>query len=265
MNGKFQEAFDSIHAEEALKARTKAFLEQKTNGYRPKKALPYYRLAPVMACFLFVLAGFWGYQLYFTQTSVISIDINPSVELGVNRFDRVVSAKAYNDDGEELLGSVEVNFKEYTQALDEILNSDIITDCLSRDEILSIAVVGSDETQSGRILSDVQACTAGQKNAFCYLASPEEMEEAHELGLSYGKYRAYLAMQEIDPDITPEEVQQMTMREIRDLLAASGDPDILQQFPGMQDGTSGQGGPGGQGPGQGPGWHGGKRKQQSAG
>ena len=46
------------------------------------------------------------------------------------------------------------------------------------------------------------------------------MEAAHDCGLSYGKYRAYLELAALDPTVTPEEVQGMTMREIRDRIAA---------------------------------------------
>ena len=44
------------------------------------------------------------------------------------------------------------------------------------------------------------------------------MEEAHEAGLSYGKYKACLELQGIEPAIRPDEIQGMTMREIRDLI-----------------------------------------------
>ena len=49
------------------------------------------------------------------------------------------------------------------------------------------------------------------------------MEQAHEAGLSYGKYKAYLELQALDPTITVVEIQNMTMREIRDLLNAISD------------------------------------------
>ena len=54
------------------------------------------------------------------------------------------------------------------------------------------------------------------------------MEAAHEAGLSYGKYQAFLALQALDPSVTAEEVQGMTMRELRDRIAAlGGDPDAV--------------------------------------
>ena len=47
-----------------------------------------------------------------TPVAYVSLDINPSVELGVNAFDTVVSAEAYNEDGEKVLeGTNLVNTK----------------------------------------------------------------------------------------------------------------------------------------------------------
>ncbi|HIZ42609.1 MAG TPA: hypothetical protein H9811_08620 [Candidatus Gemmiger excrementigallinarum] len=51
-------------------------------------------------------------------------------------------------------------------------------------------------------------------------AGAGEVEQAHECGLSYGKYRAYRELAALDPTVTPEAVQGMTMREIRDRIAA---------------------------------------------
>ena len=98
MRDKIVQAFDQVHAEDSLKQATKAYLSgQLAAGKR--KPIPWgLRLVPVAACLaLMVFGGGW---LYFTPTLEISIDINPSIELGVNRFDRVVSVTGYNEDGQ---------------------------------------------------------------------------------------------------------------------------------------------------------------------
>lgn len=215
-DNKLKEAFDQVHAGEELKNKTKAFLAQKTRKYAKTKIINYRRLASAVACLLLILAG--GHWLYFTPTATISIDVNPSVELGINRFDRVISVSSYNEDGQKLLESVDVRFSDYSSAVRQILNSERITDLLSRNEIMTIVVIGPDGEQSLKILSDVESHTAEQNNTYCYCAHAEEVDEAHELGLSYGKYRAYLELQALDVDIKPEEVQNMTMREIQDLI-----------------------------------------------
>src|SRR5699024_12320720 len=58
-------------------------------------------LIPAIAClFLLFFGGRW---LFFTPTATISMDINPSIELNVNRFNQVIGVQSYNDDGEKLL------------------------------------------------------------------------------------------------------------------------------------------------------------------
>jgi len=217
MNTKLKETFDNIHAEEELKDRTREFLAHKTKGYRDGRIFSYGRMAPVFVCFLFLLAGLGSYGIYFTPVSIISIDVNPSVELGINRFDKVVSVEGYNEDGQELAAAFDIRFMEYTDALNQILTNESIANCLAGDEILSIAVVGADDEKSGRMLSDVENCIAGHRNAYCYSARQEDAAVAHAAGLSCGKYRAFLQAQEIDPDITVERIRGMTMREIHDL------------------------------------------------
>mgnify|MGYP002586479361 CR=1 FL=1 len=93
---------------------------------------------------------------------------------------------------------------------------------LAQDSTLTIAVSGQDEAQCQDLLTQAQHCTAGQENAHCFSASSQEHDEAHQDGLTLGKYRAYLALHDLDPTVTPEEVQTLTMAEIRDRIQALG-------------------------------------------
>lgn len=211
-----KQAFNQIQAEEALKSSTRRFLAQKTKGYTKAAKQQYHIYAAACACLLFLLVG--GRWLYFTPTSAISIDINPSLELGVNRFDRIISVEGLNADGREFAKGLDIKYKNYADAMDQILENKSITALLSNDEIMTITITGLNEIQSAEILSEIETCTAGQRNTYCYFSSPSEAAAAHEAGLSYGKYRAFLELQILDPDITPEAIQNMTMRELRDLI-----------------------------------------------
>lgn len=223
MDTKLKAAFSQIRAEEELKDSTRAFLAEKTQGYtgKAKKKRRGFALAACAACLLLLLLG--GSWFYLTPTATISIDINPSVELGVNRFDRVVSVTGFNEDGRKLTETLEIRFKNYADAVELILNSDKIENLLARGELMEITVTGPDEDRSAQILSGVETCTAGRENTCCHAAQPEEVASAHEAGLSCGKYRAFLEAQELDPDLQPEAVQGMTMKEIRELIARLSD------------------------------------------
>lgn len=245
MNHTFKELFDPIQAEEELKDRTRAFLAQKAQRYAREKKRRYYVYAAACACMLLILFG--GRWLYFTPTAKISIDINPSIELNVNRFDRVISVDGFNEDGRALSNALDVKHKNYVQAIEAIVNNGSILSLLSGDETMTITVIGSDGQQSAKLLSGVETCAAEHRNTYCYFVQPEEVAAAHETGLSCGKYRAYLELQFLDPDITPETVQDMTMREIWErigLLSAGGETP----YGSWGDGHHGHGG------GHGNGW-----------
>lgn len=216
MNDRIKNTFGQICAEEELKDKTREFLVKKTRGYSKNRFVNYKYLVSAAACMFFVLMG--GYWIYFIPTAVIRIDINPSIELDINRFDRVVSVHARNDDGQELADALSIKFSDYEEAVSEVLENEKITALLSEDEIMTIAVVGPEGEQCKRMCSQIESCTSGNRNAYCYFMRSEEAGKAHEMGLSYGKYRAFLELQELDPDIKPEEIQGMTMREIRDWI-----------------------------------------------
>ena len=120
-------------------------------------------------------------------------------------------------------------------------------------EELAIAVVQAqdDAAQSGAVLDYVSGCTDRHENAHCYAleAGDAQLAEAHDAGLSCGKYHVYQALLAYDPSLTVEEAQQMTMRELRDLLAqyqGQSPPD-----PGANGAQQGQGYGAGNGGGQG--------------
>lgn len=217
MKSKIKQAFAEIKAEKSLKSQTYHLVAKKMHHsvVSRRRAI---LLRPVIACamLLFVLAG--GYFLYFMPMAVICIDVNPSLELTVNQLEQVISVKAYNEDGEQLANSAEIQFLHYTQAVEQLLSSGEMEQYLQEDSVVSIGVIGDNHQKDQQILGVLQSCTANHQNAYCYLASKNEVAEAHSLGLSYGKYRAFLQLQSIDPTITPEQVAQMTMAEIHSLM-----------------------------------------------
>lgn len=61
---------------------------------------------------------------YLTPYSYVSLDINPSFEFSINRFDRVLNVKAVNDDGAEVVEKISIDNlknKEIKEAVKNIL------------------------------------------------------------------------------------------------------------------------------------------------
>lgn len=211
MQNKLKAILDQVTAEEELKEKTREFLNQKRNraAFPPVGFLP--RLVPAAACLVLLIAS--GYWLYFVPTATISIDINPSLELELNRFDRVVGLTGYGD-GEALAQTLSVTYLDYDDAMEQIMQSQQIADLLAQDAVMTVGVIGSNDTQTTRLLASVESHAAQQENTYCYQAHRDEVEHAHELGMSYGKYYALLELEALNADVTPEQVQDMTMGEI---------------------------------------------------
>lgn len=220
MNEKWKNAFNEIHAEPELKQSTMDYLSDRVysrSGREKKKIFTVPRFAAAAVCLAAVLL-FGGYRLYFIPTAFISVDINPSLELGINRFDRIVSVEGYNDDGQELADSLNIRFMNYQDALEQLLADDTIEELLSKDGVMSLTVAGDNDTQNSEILEHVESCVDGRQNINCHSSDSEEMHSAHESGMSFGKYEAFLKLQELDPSITADDVKDLTMHEIFDLI-----------------------------------------------
>lgn len=249
MSNRIRDAFDDVHAEKELKEHTKEYLRRKVyQRRRPLWTAPVRAAAAAVCLFLVVLGG--GAWLYLAPTAYISIDINPSLELGVNRFDRIVSVKGFNDDGVRLAEQLDIKYMDYDDALEQILADQSVVDYLAGNALLSVTVVCDNEVKNSEMLEHVESCTASHSSVSCHSGSTEEMHDAHEAGLSFGKYRAYLELKELDPDITPDDIRDLSMREIQDLIdslsggeSTSSDGNAaVPDSTGVSDDTDGEGG-----------------------
>lgn len=226
---RLKDAFDEVHADDMLVEKTKAQVIAQMQrqpvaeaACKPKRRLVR-RLVPLAACLLLACVfAFGGHQVYFTPAAAISVDVNPSIELGVNQFDRVISVDAYNSDGEQLASTLDVKNMGYEQAVEKILEDPVIERMMARGEDLTFSVASDDGARSSSMLSVLESCTSGYKNTSCHEVSSEEVDVAHECGLSFGKYCAFLEAQNYDSSLTVDDAQNMTMNELHDCIEGHG-------------------------------------------
>lgn len=244
MNNKIYDALGSVRAEEALKRNTKAFLASKTTSVH--KSVSFMRMAAAFACLALVLLGFGGWRLYVTPVSAISVDVNPSIELGVNRFDRVVSVTGYNNDGTALASAVNLKNLNYSDALDTLLSSEEMKPYRENDGLVSITVIGRTEQKSEEMRNQIASCEyAASPNVECRCGKREDIASAHEFGLSFGKYMAFLELQALDPSISADDIKGLTMRQIWDWideLSGSSNSSQRGNSPGGYRNSDGQNG-----------------------
>ncbi len=232
MNKNIKNAFDSIHADEALINNTIEYVNKK----RIHKKSHVLKLVPIAASFiLFMAIGLFGYKVYNTSTVVLSVDINPSLEIGVNRFDKVISVKEFNSDGEAFVESIDIKNMNYKDALGLILeNKDF------ENEEIAVTVAGKAGKQKNNISSNIENISKEKQNIYCDSATDEEVSEAHTRGLSFGKYKAYLKLVDEGYELTEDEVKNMSMKEIKDKLRKENGEGKDHQ--GEEDGNKGHNG-----------------------
>ena len=220
MANKIQNAFGSIKADPALIESTKQFITEKSRTktrlfHRPV----YHRMLALASIMLILFVGFSSYSFIQKPVSYVSIDVNPSIELGLNRFDKVVSMTAYNGEGEEILEGLSLNGKTYTDAIDMIVESEAMSMYLTDTSEL-VFTVASDRSREKELKKGVDRCSGHIGHSSQSVSTDIEIvSQAHEEGLSLGKYYAYLQLNEYDENVTVDVCRDMSMDEIHSLIS----------------------------------------------
>lgn len=235
MTNRIHDAFDQIHASSELKSSVMHAMQLERE--RRMVSVITRRKALLVLCSIFVLViGALGYDMVQTPVSYVSIDVNPSIELALNRLDRVVSATAYNEDGNVLLKDISVNGKPYKAAIDLIVESKPMQPYLSGNAVLSFTIASASQEKEAALLKGIESC-AGCKNhgGESYRADIGAVDEAHQKGLSLGKYAAYLTLVQYDDTVTTQDCQSMSMSEIHDRIQAHQNDGEHESGNGLMD------------------------------
>lgn len=153
------------------------------------------RAAAAAAAAAVVLACSVGAYAYTVPCSYVSLDVNPSLEFSLNRFDRVLSVSGVNEDGKKLLEEVPLDSlsnKSIDEAIAETIR--IIGEAgffeADADGIV-IAASAKDIKKAERLEAQLEKSAkeaAGDKAEVETLAvGRERVLEARELGVTPGK------------------------------------------------------------------------------
>ena len=85
---------------------------------KPTTNRPLKRWIPVMAIMSVMIFAFTG--VYIQQqipVATVALDVNPSIELIVNNQDKILEARALNEEAEEILSKIEYNKQPLPQVV----------------------------------------------------------------------------------------------------------------------------------------------------
>ena len=172
-----------------------------TNAVETKKKKRRWAPLAAAACLALVLVGGGGGYYYYSANnavaSLVSLDVNPSIQLEVNKNEKVLSATPMNDDGAEILDGMDLKGTQADVAMyaiigsllqhgyvDELANSILITvedDDQARGEKLQQELTA----QADAALANAQV--NGAVLAQTLQNSEELSQKAQEYGISTGK------------------------------------------------------------------------------
>lgn len=154
---------------------------------------------------------------YAMPYSTMSLDVNPSIELSLNRFDRVLGVTAVNDDGEKILTEIKLKNMKVDNAVQLAVQAIIQNGYISQEQGGGVVIAASSKNDeyAVRLASRVQneVCKTvdealGEDNkveVVDFALGKDRVEYAHELGLTPGKLHlieklAEEAGEELDED-----------------------------------------------------------------
>ncbi|MBT9776222.1 hypothetical protein GPL15_06865 [Clostridium sp. MCC353] len=202
-------------------------------------------MAAAAACLCLITAtgGIYAYG-EMKVVSVVGIDVNPGIELSLNRRSRILKAEAVNADGAEILSDVDIEGKKFDQAVESLVDTMLNQGYLKEDYnavLVTVTDVKTRKKEKGKIrdtaVQNVEK-TLQEKEVKAVVydqeieVTPELKELAQEYGISCGK--AYFVQNIIseNEELDMEDMEELSALNItqlsqeienQDLQFASGD------------------------------------------
>lgn len=163
-----------------------------------------------------LVAGVFGYRgLYAVAAAYVSVDVNPSIELTLNRADRVIDAAAYNAEGEALLRAVDTAGRPCEDAVSALLAEMEAQGYFTGDPLVTMTVQAADGAKAEALCDALRQSVPGQMDAEVFPVTRQAREKARGCHMSAAKYLAIQELMEVDETATLEAYSDATLHHIR--------------------------------------------------
>ncbi|MBC8544361.1 PepSY domain-containing protein [Bianquea renquensis] len=221
---------------------------QKIN-HHPKKRTWRIALSAAAAVFILATGLIMGYQYQSLHRvdSIVEIDVNPSIELKINRQEKILSATPLNTDADVILDGMDLKGVDLDIALNALIGSMLKNGYVNelRNSVL-ISVENEDEAKSAalsqRLTEEVNKLLADSSIQGAVLSQTltgtEDLEQlAQTYGISLGKAAVIQLLVEQDPSLTFEDMANLSINDLN-LLLSSKNAD-LNKITSVGDASSG--------------------------
>jgi len=189
-------------------------------------------LLPLLVLMVSLLLLVGCFESTKDDSSYVVLDINPSVELVLNKNDVVEYANALNEDADVLLANLVLEGLSVEAAIELIIEESTnlgFIDPDSEETIVDVTTVNEDEGDEDALGEKIRNKI---NNAFAERGmhgfaqkkqmTAEIIAEAQELGIGAGRLRLIKQALELNPELTLEELLEMEVKEINELVKVKG-------------------------------------------
>ncbi|SHN68327.1 anti-sigma factor domain-containing protein [Desulfitobacterium chlororespirans] len=198
--------------------------------------------ASAAAVVLLALMGIFGWNAWQPRTAVamISLDINPSLQLTVDQKGEVLELESLNSEAEQLVTGLALKGKSWGEALNEIIQKSVALNYLNEEENWVVVGYSSSATDQKEppakvsvinteaITKQVQQAVHEQglkSTVAVYELTSEQKKQAQETGLTLGEYALADTAQKAGIKVEPKDLK---AKEERTRLLET--PEIQEQM-----------------------------------
>lgn len=168
------------------------------------------RSLSLAACLAVVCLVGAGHHLYFTPASYIYLDINPSVRLDLNCFERVIDVVPLNEDAETLLADSTIGKGKVSDCMSAIVSACREQNYLNEDNTDVEVSVRTDNARLETVVEDTSSAIQQEDlEVSVYQMDESENESAIEHHISAKRLRAVRAYTEQFGGTLEENLQQL--------------------------------------------------------
>ncbi len=221
----FEQILEKCHAENKDQKIIK--MPKRTNYFLK-------RIVSVAAMVAIILtAGFAGYGIANLDSvySIISFDVNPSIEIEINKNEKIIDAIARNEDGKKILGEMDLKGSDLSVAVNAIIGSMVRNDYL--DELSNSILISVDSNNAKKsaelekkLMEEIKMLLSNESFDAAVLSqtiktTKEIKKLAEEYGITAGKAQLIKKIIDADSKYSFKDLAPLTINELN--LIVSGE------------------------------------------
>lgn len=202
--------------------------------FRENNKLVYVLGSAAVLIFIVALFAIISRQAVNATFAYIDVDINPSIELKINKDSSIIGVRTLNKDGEELCQNIDFIGKKAENGVMDIINKSaelgyfkdktklvLVAGALRVDEKISSDKFQELNIEMGSLIEKIKNRIKKEKKELQLVAfhtSPVKLREAHENNMSLGRYSIYTNADNQGIKLALEDAKSLKISELFNLL-----------------------------------------------